>query len=98
MKEFIHKIGHIDLLGMRSDLPLHFLGGLFAFILFSKMKIPSPWNWILVVFISLLKEFLDFHAVIKSEIWSEPFRDILITLLGAYLGYLILKKSSLTNK
>ncbi len=79
-------IGNTKLLGISLDIPAHLLiGAILGYWLTTKQ-----WSarrvYLFILALELLKEAYDFPAILKNQEYLEPVKDVLITLLGVWIG------------
>jgi hypothetical protein len=48
---------------------------------------------LIVVSLALLKEYLDLDVVLFTKEYLEPFKDIFFTILGSFVGMLLIKEA-----
>ncbi len=87
IKDFFGAIATTKLWGVIPlDIVLHFVIGAMIFWFFCqffKKSILIP--LLLVFFIALTKEAFDLGVVMRNQFYLEPFKDIIITMLGALM-------------
>ena len=100
IRHFFETIAHTELpMGIPLDVVLHFvLGAIFfliAYKLFNKKLLPSLG---VIFLIAISKELFDMGVVIRKHLYFEPFKDILVTMIGAATCLIPLKNTPKIQK
>lgn len=92
IKEVLEYIATTDLFGIFPlDVIMHFVLGAIIFYVFLRLFKRLLPAFIGILALALLKEAFDWEIMMRTQLYFEPVKDILVTMVGASICLLPIK-------
>lgn len=99
IKDILEYIATTHVLGFFPlDVIMHFVLGAIIFYFFLKVFGTQTFAYAGILLLAISKEIFDWEIMMRTQLYLEPVKDIVVTILGAYVAIPLGRKLNLSTK